>query len=420
MENSDVFEEWNSYAKKRELLPRDMDLEAIIKNSDTKIIALTGIRRSGKSSLLMLLTQKLTRENKRVGYVNVEDSRLSGSQIVLDQILKWFGGDGYLLLDEITNADDWAGWLSRNHEFLKGRLHLIVSSSHNILSTPPKALRGRILTYEVFPLSFQEFLRFKKIEIEKTTISRGETERALNEYLKYGGFPEVVLTTDNIDKIKILNSYFRDIVALDVADASRQEITVVDTFSKYVVEANNFSASKCLNFLKSLGYKIGKVKILELEKYTQDSYLFFFTKILSFKLKDRSQYPRKAYLGDLGFYYGTTGKTDIGKLFENLVFLELKRKLKNQSEIFYWKNAAGFETDFITRKGNSITSGIQAAYEITDKTTEKRETRGLIECSKTIKPKNLLILTNNIKKTETIDGTKIRYIPIYEWLSETV
>ena len=340
MESSRIFEEWNTYALRKALVQRNVNLDAIERNSQSKIVAITGIRRCGKSSILMLLAQKLAHEGKKVCYVNVEDSRLGAEKDILDQILKWFGDEGFLLLDEVTSANDWSGWLARTHELLKGRLHLVVGSSRRSLVVPSKPLRGRILPVELFPLSFKEFLVFRHIDVERTTAGRGRLERALSEYLKFGGFPEVVLAEDVMDKLRILDSYFKDIVGLDVAEVSHEDPSTVATFGRCVIQSTYFSASKCLNFFKSLGYKIGKEKLLQLEKYSEAGYLFFFVPVFSHSIKARSVYPRKAYCGDVGFSYATTGKIDWGKLYENAVFLELKRRLKDQ-EICYWRNKAG-------------------------------------------------------------------------------
>jgi len=271
-----VFEEWDLYAEKKELEERDVNLENISSNSKFKIIAITGIRRSGKTSLLLLLRKKLGKENKKIAYINLEDSRIKNDKKILDSIIKWFGDKGYLLLDEITSSYDWEGWLSRNHEMLKGQFNLIVSSSRKNLVFPSKPLRGRILTYELYPLTFKEFLRFNKEKIEKSSAGMGRIEKKLREYLIFGGFPEVVLTEGKTDKTKILNSYFKDIIGLDVAEISNENISTVEIFGKYIINTSYFSASKCLNFFKSAGYKISKQSLLYLEKNSQESYLFFF------------------------------------------------------------------------------------------------------------------------------------------------
>jgi len=411
-----VFEEWKTYAQKKALKTRALDLEGLISNSHLKVIGITGIRRSGKSSILIMLQQKLLNEGENASYINLEDSRIKDNESVLDDALKWFGDKGYLLLDELTGAHDWEGWLSRNHELLKGKLHLIVSSSRKKLVAPSRPLRGRMLPYELYPLSFKEFLDFRGIEVELTVAGIGRIEKALDEYLIYGGFPEVVLIGDKTDKIRLLNSYFRDIIGLDVAEMSGESITTVQLFGKYVIEAPYFSASKCLNFFKGLGHKIGKESLLDLEKYSQEGYLFFFVQIFSHTIKDRTQYPRKAYMGDTGFMYAISGKTDMGRLFENAVFLELKRKTPQQHDIHYWKNKEGHEADFVIREGLAIKEIIQVAYELNSKNTKDREVRGLAACAIEAGLRQGLIITKDFERVETIGGIRITFIPLWKWL----
>lgn len=416
MDAVDVFEEWNTYAKKKALLPREADLDAIIRNSNVKIMAITGIRRAGKSSVLMLIAQKLEKAGERVCYINLEDSRIKDNRQVLDEAVKWFGDEGFMLLDEITSAHDWEGWLARTHEMLKGKLHVIASSSRKNLVRPSKPLRGRMLTNELYPLSFREFLEFKGIKAEKTTAGKGKLEKAFLEYLKYGGFPEVALTENETDKTRILNSYFKDIIGVDIAEASGEDISTVETFGKYALQSPTFSASKCLNFLKSLGHKIGKEKILKLEHYSQAGYLFFFAPIFSYNIKDKSQYPRKSYCGDTGFHYAITGKIDFGRLFENAAFLELKRRAHEQQEICYWKNKEGLETDFVIKQGTTATEAMQVVYEMEDEKTRKREINSLVSCAKELKAEAATILTKNVSETRTVDGIKIKLVPLMDWL----
>jgi predicted AAA+ superfamily ATPase len=414
-----IFDEWNAYALKKTLVPRDLSFEKVLGDARLKIVAVTGIRRCGKSSVLILLRQKLHKEGKNAAYLNLEDSRIKESPSLLDDALKWFGDSGTLLLDEITAAKDWEGWLARNHEMLKGRLHLVVSSSRATLSRPSKPLRGRVLAHELYPLSFAEFLRFKDVRVEPTTAGIGRVEKALSEYLIYGGFPEVALAADKTDKIRVINSYFRDIVGLDVAEMAETQITTVELFGKYIIEAPYFSASKCLRFFQTLGHKIGKVALLNLEKCSQDGYLFFFVPIFSHTIKDRSQYPRKAYAGDTGFLYAMSGRTDMGRLLENAVYLELRRRLPPQQDIHYWKNPDGVEADFVVREGLRVKKIMQAAYSIDDEKTHKREIAGLAACAKEFGLKNGTIITWGVEQIEDVSGIKVRFVPLWKWLLES-
>jgi predicted AAA+ superfamily ATPase len=416
MEFDDIFEEWDIYAQKRQLTERVFNLDSLRNNAGRKIIAVTGIRRCGKSSLLMLLKHKISKDGITIKYVNLEDSRISRQKDILDEILKWFGEDGFLLLDEITAIDGWEGWLARVHEQLKGRLKLILTSSRKSLVSPQKQLRGRLLSFELYTLSFREYLFFKNIEIAKTTAGRGKLERALDDYIRYGGFPEVVLAKEEVDKVQYLNSYFKDIIGLDIAEVTGEDINVVQTFARYVLQSSYFSASKCLNFFKTLGYKIGKEKLLKLEVYSQSSYLFFFIPIFSHNIKDRSQYPRKAFSGDTGFFYSTTGKKDLGMQFENLIFLELKRRLTFTQEICYWKNKDGLETDFLIKDGNIVKEVIQAAYEIRDEKTKLREINGAIASAKEFGLKKATIVTSGANRTEVLEGVQINYVSVIDWL----
>ena len=418
MSAPDVFHEWDTYAARRQLTPRDVDLNAIIEASQRKIVGITGIRRSGKSSLLMLLRQRLAQRTEKTAYINLEDTRLRQSPQPLDEALKWFGDEGTLLLDEVTAALDHEGWLARTHELLKDRLRLIVTSSRSTLASPSKPLRGRVLPVELYPLSLREYLAFRNIAVEATTAGRGRLEKALQEYLRLGGFPEVALTPDETEKVTILGTYLRDIVGLDVAEASGIDLTTVRAFAEYVLQTPTFSASKTLRHLKALGHRLGKDRILALEHYTESSYLVHYTRIYSRNIKARDQYQRKAYPGDTGFVYALQGRADTGRLAETIVLHELKRRRTGVTEINYWKNQNRAETDFIIRRGNEVQEAIQVAWDLTDPKTFNRETRGLARCASELKAEKATILTGGPPGETNVNGFTIQIKPIIEWLLE--
>jgi predicted AAA+ superfamily ATPase len=413
-----VFEEWQEYVKEKQIKERNFNLESVIQNSKSKIVSITGVRRCGKTSLLILLYQKILKnqKNQKIAYINLEDNRIKENKNPLDEILKWFGDEGYLILDEITSIPGWEDWLSRIHEMLKGKLKIIVSSSRGSLIKPKRSLRGRIFHYELYPLSFKEFLDFKNIKLKNTLPGKGEIEKQLKEYLVYGGYPELINFKKEIEKIRLISSYFRDIVGLDIVEISGESLSLVEVFGKYIIDSPYFSASKCLNFFKSMGHKIGKKAILDLEKISQDSYLFFFNSLYSRAIKNQSQYSRKAYLGDTGFMNAIIGKKRFGRLFENLVFLELKRRLNFSQEINYWKNSKGDECDFLIKKGLKPNELIQVVYEISDEKIKKREISGIVSCAKEFNLKKGLIITKDFESKEIKGGIKITFMPLWKWL----
>ena len=398
----DVFAEWDAYARKKKLLSRPVRLPRRV-----SITAVTGIRRAGKSSILILERQ----QKRRAAYLNLEDNRIQQAG-ALDEIIKWFSDEETLFLDEITSMPGWEAWLARTHELLKGRLHIIVSSSRSLLK-PVKVLRGRLIPLIIHPLSFNEFLSFKNVRLEPTTASRGKAERLLDEYLVYGGFPEVVLTSNKTEKITLLNSYFKDIVGLDVAELAREEPLTVELFTKYLLQTPYFSASKSLNVLKSQGLRISKETILKLEQRASDAFIFRFTTVTGVAVKDEKQYSRKAYAGDTGFFYAMTGKKDWGRLYENAVFLELLRRKEPQQSISYWRNER-HETDFILKEGFKSVAAIQVTYDLD--TSEEREVEGLLACLEELKLQEGIIITKERRGTLNKEGHTIRLIPLVDWL----
>ncbi|OPX61409.1 MAG: hypothetical protein A4E30_00917 [Methanomassiliicoccales archaeon PtaB.Bin215] len=419
MSNTDrYFGESTAYALSTKLRARNIDLDSILRWSDIKIVALTGVRRSGKSSILMLLAQHLQAKGEKVAYINAEDSRLARDTL-LEEAIKWFGDSGYLIVDEVTLASDWSGWLARNHDMLKGRLRMIVSSSRAGLMEPPKELRGRVRAIEITPLSFAEYLSFNDIPIDTTTAGRGYLERNLRDYLTYGGFPEVSRIGEPMEKIIITNDYFQQILALDVGEAAGEDVTATKLFGRYVLTAPYFSASRCLNHFKSVGYKIGKEKILRLERFSQDGFLFFFLQAFGASVKDRSIYPRKPYPSDPGFLFSAGGIEDRGRLLECVVYLELRRRLAPDEEILYWTDKGMMEVDFIILKRTGVKEAVQVSWETKDPLTRKREIKSLKKCLDSTGCDHGRIITWAELESRTAEDPRIDVVSALDWLLES-
>ena len=116
--------------------------------------------------------------------------------------------------------------------------------------------------------------------------------------------------------------------------------------------------------------------------------------------------------------YAISGKKDIGKLFENAVFLELKRRLPKNVKINYWRNKQGSEVDFVIKEGLKTKEIIQVCYDITGEKTKSREIKGIVACSKELKSGRGLIITKELEEEKTFEGIKIKYIPLWKWLLE--
>lgn len=386
--------------------------------SPAKITAISGFRRTGKTYLLFQLLQKLGKE--RCVYLNFEDERIPRTTDFLTGLLpaikEEYGLIDYLLLDEVHVIPQWSVWLRRIYDTEKIRLFVTGSSSKMSSREIPTELRGRFLEIRVFPLSFSEFLAFKGI-------SGNDQERAIlgrmeQEYLRYGGLPEVVLSEEN-RKSEILQNYYNTVIRRDIIERFRiKSEENLKALLNLLLSSTQYTISKLYNSLKSLGYDIGKSTVQTFLGYIETAYFAYSVPVHSPKVKEQMQWPRKIYFIDTGFVSQLSGKfsRNMGRLYENIVFLELQRRQKGNSELFYWKNQQHEEVDFVIRQGLKVKQLIQVCYDLDDFDTRKREERALLKASKELKCKNLLIISENKEGTEIRSGVKITYVPLSGWM----
>ena len=178
--------------------------------------------------------------------------------------------------------------------------------------------------------------------------------------------------------------------------------------------------SKLYNTLKSLNYQIGKTTLCRYISYLENSYFLESVPIFSYKIKDQLQYPRKIYFIDNGFINALSTKfsKNSGRLYENFVFGELKRRATIDTQIFYWQNKKREEVDFVIKKGTRIKKLIQVSYDLSDLETKQREIKGLIKASNELRCNDLIIINQDIESEEKIGNKKIKFIPIYKFLTE--
>lgn len=418
--------------KERELpkvIERETDLSDYLRLKIRKIVAVTGFRRAGKTYLVFGLIKKLLKERKKeeVLYVNFEDERIPEKTEFLTHLLptikETFGKlPEFLFLDEIQNIPNWSKWLRRVYD--KEKINFFVTGSSSKMSSKeiPTELRGRCLVVEVFPLSFREFLRFKQIEIDLKALlysesQRAEIMRALSEYLYLGGMPEVVLAEESKKK-EILHQYFGSVIRRDIIERFNiRNEEGLRTLLQLLLNSTSFSITRLYNNLKSLGLKIGKTTLSHYLSYIENSYFINTVPIFSYKIRDRMQYPRKVYFIDNGFISTLSLKfsKDWGRLYENLVFSELKRR-NSEEEIFYWRDRQQKEVDFLLKKGLKPRSLVQVCYDVSDFEARNREIKNLLKASRELEIKNLLIVTKEKEGKETVKGKEIRFISLWKWL----
>jgi len=425
-----ILTEWKS-KNIPSVIPREISLQEYLNMKVNKIIVLNGFRRVGKTYILYGLANNLLKSNSReeVVHINFEDERIPLKTEFLSSILptsdELFDKKiKYLLLDELHNIPNWSKWLRRVYDNRDMKIFVSGSSSRMSEEEIPTELRGRFLEVKVFPLSFKEFLKFKKISFDLKILEYSENEKplilkALTEYLTYGGLPEVVLENEN-KKLELAQSYYATVIKRDIAERYKiKNEESLRALLKLLLDSKEYSISKTYNNLKSLGQEVGKSTVQKYISYIENSYFAFSLPIFSYKIKDQIQYPKKIYFIDNVFINAISTKfmDNLGRLYENLVAIELKRR---KEETYYWKNSEKEEVDFVVKGDTKVKQLIQVCYDITEQDTKKREIKALLKASKDLGCNDLLIINKDYSGEEDsewfgIKG-KIKYIPLWKWL----
>ena len=413
------------------VIPREMNLQDYLNLKVNKIIVVNGFRRVGKTYILYGLASELLKSNSReeVIQINFEDERIPLRTEFLSDLLptasEIFNKKiKYLFLDELHNLPNWSKWLRRTYDNQDMQIFVSGSSSRMSEKEIPTELRGRFLEIKIFPLSFREFLNFKRLTFDLNIVDYSEKERplmlkALAEYLTYGGLPEIVLIEEN-KKFEVAQSYYATVIKRDIVERYHiKNEESIKALLKLLLDSKEYSISKSYNTLKSLGYKIGKSTLQKYISCIENSYFAFSLPIFSYKIKNQIQYQKKVYFIDNAFINAISTKfsNNFGRLYENVVAVELKRRKK---ECYYWKNIDKEEVDFIIKDDVKINQLIQVCYDVSDPDTKKREMRALLKASKDLKCDNLLVINQEYTGEEDVEWfgikRKVKFIPLWKWL----
>jgi len=406
---------------KRELsIPADTD----------KVITLIGLRRTGKTYYLFQIIQQLLDEGldkKRIFYINFEDERLSelttSDLSTIVELYYKINPDAdllYLFFDEIQEIEGWEKFIRRLTEKKNVRIFLTGSSSKMLSREIATSLRGRTLSYNLFPLSFREFLVAKSFKPEFPLIAseRGLLKRHLDEYLEYGGFPEL-LEYDRTVRIRTLKEYIDLMVYRDLVERyGIEKISALKFMIKSLVRnfASELSVRKLGNYLLSAKVSLSHVKVYEYFSYLEDINFIFLIRKYGKGVREGS--IPKIYLVDHGFVI-LHGIEDRGRRIENIVATELLRKKHYFDpilEIYYWKETSGIEVDFVLAQGPGVKQLIQVCYDIEDIKTKERELKSLVKSSKELECKNLLVITWDYEAKEDFKGSNIEFVPLWKLL----
>jgi len=400
-----VLDQKASFGRAARGLDRDVNFNSYLKNDHITIIS--GLRRSGKSTLLRQFADRLADFH----YLNFDDERLLRFDYQdLDQLLivfKKYSDSKNILFDEVQNVAYWERFIRRLHD--DGYKLFITGSNAKLLSSELAThLTGRYLKLELYPFSFKEYLHFYNVDpYDRNTNNIAQILKYFDSFNDNGSIPlSLVGNSDDILKQIYEDIIYRDIIIrFNVKKSKSFREVALYVHSNFGCEFSYGDIAKMLGFKSSTSVK-------DYLGFLEESYLTFTISKYDYSLKKQFLSNKKAYLIDNGIQKSISFRfmENSGRLLENTVFLELKRRNK---EIYYHK--AKKQSDFITRVGNKIVEAIQVT-QVMDAHNKDREIGGLIDAMQTYKLKEGLILTVNQQDEFTKDGYRIKLLPIYEWL----
>jgi len=354
-------------------------------------------------------------KDKVFGYVNFDEDillKVKSNQII-SALHEIYGGNmNVIFLDEVQNYDGWELFINKLNR--SGYDVFVTGSNAKLLSKELAThLTGRHISLELFPFSFREYLIGNKIKTNpETSKGKGIIKNELKNYIVGSGFPEVIVENEN-PRI-YLRELYRHIVEKDII--LRYNIRYKETFKEIALTVmSNFSNLISFNKLKKQFSLGSEHTVKNYISYLEEAYLVFTLKKFSYKPREIEQAPKKIYSIDTGFIVNVAhiSMENLGRLMENLVAIELKRRGK---EIYYWKDYQQREVDFVIKDGLKVKELIQVCYDIEDVSTKNRELKALIKAGKELKCKNLKVITWDYEGREEFKNKRIEFIPLWRWL----
>lgn len=399
-----------------------------------KIITIPGVRRCGKSTLMeitinSLYGQGVPREN--ILWLGFDDERLKnmGSE-ELDEIITAYMEmfpdiplkDVYMFFDEIQLIKDWEYFILRLYKTYCKNIYICGSNATMLSTELSSALRGYPLEFETYPLSFNEYCRFKEIStkcVREQDWARLKT--AFEEYNKESAFPEIVLTPMKSEQLKLLHGYFDTMLLKDLAEHYKISNTSMLRYFIKRIMANltkPTSINAIHNDIKSQGLKASKNDLYLWANYICEIFMFVRIPKYDRSLICEQKSLDKYYCIDNGMRDAVLmpQSNDNGKKLENNVLLQLNRKKLPSDKISYYQE--GNECDFVIQRNDKVIQLIQVTWDMTDEETSEREINGILKASAMTGCDNMLIITNDEDRTIVRDGKRIDVVKAWKWMIE--
>ena len=399
-----------------ELCHRKEEKRVDLKSTQAQCVI--GVRRSGKSTMCY---QALHEAGLKYAYADFDDERLVGmgsGQLndVLEVLYKIYGDFNCLFLDEIQNVDGWHLFVNR---MLRKKMKVVITGSNAKLLSGELAthLTGRNKEIALYPFSFMEYCKMKGVDMtRKTTKAEAFRRAAFDEYMKQGGFPELLSMEDGRAYVSTL---VENILKRDIEQ--RYKIAYKAAFENMAHHLLNVSPTiVVIKDLAELFHFKSEHTARNYVNYLQEAYMLIGVQKYSQKSRVRSV-QEKVYAVDVAMMSereNAFAGDNLGHRLETIVLVHLMRYCKMEGLDVYYMNERSGECDFVLCKDNNVLQAIQVSYDISSPKTRKREIRGILMAAKASGCKNLLLLTDHEYEEIDEEGFHIKVQPVYDWSIE--
>ena len=409
-------------------VPRRLRTETVL----GKAAVCIGVRRSGKSTYMFQVIQRLLDDGtprQNILYLNFFDDRLHNLRsdnlgLIAEAYFSLFPEKKntetvYCFFDEIQAVPGWEPFVDRLMRTEKCQVYLTGSSARMLSKEIATQMRGRALSWEMFPFSFREFLDYKGIASAGplSTRKRLLVQKAFEEYWETGGFPEVAGLGRDL-RIRTHQEYFHAILFRDLVE--RHDVShpkALTDLAHWLVDntASLYSVNSLTGYLKSLGHRAPKSSVSDYLEWFEDAYFLFTVRIFDASLARSNTNPKKVYCIDHSLVTSVSSGilVNSGHLLENLVFTALRRL---HPEIYYYRTKAGREVDFVVPMRNRARMLVQVCESLAEAQTRKRETTALGEAMAELGLKSGTIVTRSEDEVITANDRTIRVVPIWRFL----
>ena len=411
-------------------VPRRMRIESV----RGKAAVCIGVRRSGKSTYMYQVIEQLLKDGvspQNILFLNFFDDRLHRLRrdnlgLIADAYFSLYPEKKntetvYCFFDEIQAISGWEPFIDRLIRTEKCEVYLTGSSSAMLSKEIATQMRGRALSWEMFPFSFREFLDYKGIGTEGSLSTKKGllVQKAFEEYWETGGFPEAAGLSSKL-RIKTHQEYFHTILFRDLVE--RHDVShpkALTDLAHWLADntASLYSVNNLTAYLQSLGYKAPKSAVSDYLEWFEDAYFMFTVRIFDPSLARRNANPKKIYCIDHALVTSVSSGIlfNSGHLLENLVFIALRRIYQN---ICYYKTKSDREVDFIISMRDHSRMLVQVCESLAEPQTRKREITALSEAMSELGLTTGTIVTRNENERVDVPSGTIQVTPVWRFLLE--